>query len=83
MQSERGLTVIEALLAGFVLVIGAMGMATVINDVQYACQGPAYRTLVSQPILRIDSNETVALGASIQSTAFCREDRPCQTRTVS
>jgi len=33
MRHERGLTVIEALLAGFVLVIGAMGMATVISDV--------------------------------------------------
>lgn len=35
MHSERGLTVIEALLAGFVLVIGAMGMATVISDVLF------------------------------------------------
>jgi hypothetical protein len=33
MRNEKGLTVVEALLAGFVLVIGAMGMATVIGDV--------------------------------------------------
>ena len=35
MRQERGLTVVEALLAGFVLVIGAMGMATVIGDVLF------------------------------------------------
>lgn len=33
MKGERGLTIVEALLAGFVLVIAAMGMATVISDV--------------------------------------------------
>ena len=35
MENEKGLTVVEALLAGFVLVIGAMGMATVISDVLF------------------------------------------------
>jgi hypothetical protein len=33
MRHERGLTVVEALIAGFVLVFGAMAMASVIGDV--------------------------------------------------
>ncbi|MCZ6691212.1 MAG: hypothetical protein O7H41_16625 [Planctomycetota bacterium] len=33
MTGEKGLTIIETMIAGFVLVVGAMGMATVISDV--------------------------------------------------
>ena len=33
MTGEKGLTIVETMIAGFVLVIGAMGMASVISDV--------------------------------------------------
>ena len=33
MSHEKGLTIVEALIAGFVLLVGAMGMASVISDV--------------------------------------------------